>query len=198
LKNDNNNLANINQKIISENKILLNQLSLLQNQEINTFDNFNIDFNSNANNEINKLICENNEYKQKIINLKKDNEQLHKIIKKINNNNDKRTNSSYFLNNSQISNIINYNTDLNNNSYLNKKKKEADNLKNILEENKLLKIKLNEKEENSKIKKLNEDIENLKTKCKQFSDDNNEKDYIIKSLNINLTKIKNELNESKN
>ena len=198
LKNDNNNLANINQKIISENKILLNQLSLLQNQEINTFDNFNIDFNSNANNEINKLICENNEYKQKIINLKKDNEQLHKIIKKINNNNDKRTNSSYFLNNSQISNIINYNTDLNNNSYLNKKKKEADNLKNILEENKLLKIKLNEKEENSKIKKFNEDIENLKTKCKQFSDDNNEKDYIIKSLNINLTKIKNELNESKN
>ena len=198
LKNDNNNLANINQKIISENKILLNQLSLLQNQEINTFDNFNIDFNSNANNEINKLICENNEYKQKIINLKKDNEQLHKIIKKINNNNDKRTNSSYFLNNSQISNIINYNTDLNNNSYLNKKKKESENLKNILEENKLLKIKLNEKEENSKIKKLNEDIENLKTKCKQFSDDNNEKDYIIKSLNINLTKIKNELNESKN
>ena len=109
----------------------------MQNQEINTFDNFNIDYNSNTNNEINKLICENNEYKQKIINLKKDNEQLHKIIKKINNNNDKRTNSSYFLNNSQISNIINYNTDLNNNSYLNKKKKKSENLKNIIEEKKI-------------------------------------------------------------
>ena len=199
LKNDNNNLANINQKIISENKLLLEQLSLMQNKEINTFDNFNIDYNTNDNFEINKLICENNEYKQQIINLKKDNEQLRKIIKKINiNNNDTRTNSSYFLNNSQISNIINYNTDINNNSYLNKKKKETENLKNVLEENKILKIKLNEKEENSKIKKLNEDIDNLKNKCKQLSDEINEKDYIIKTLNLNLTKIKNEFNENKN
>ena len=180
LKKDNNNLANINQKIISENKLLLNQISLFKNKEINIIDAFDTDdFNSNPNTAIKKLFEENNQYKQHIINLKKDNEKLQRIIKKNNNNNDNRTNSSYFLNNSQISNIINYNTDINNNGYLTKKKKETDNSNNLLEENKILKIKLKEQEVSLNNQTLNEEIEVLKNKCKQLSNDINEKDFII-------------------
>ena len=60
------------------------------------------------------------------------------------NNKDSKTNSSYFLNNSQISNIINYNTDINNNSYLTKERPNIKNMKNLVEENKIIKNKLNE------------------------------------------------------
>ena len=186
LKNDNNNLANINQKIISENKILLNKLSIFEN-------------NQNSKNIIAKLVKENKEYKVKINNIKKDNDQLHLIIKKIHNNNDKKINSSYFLNNSQISNIINYNTDINNNNYLTKKKKDSENIIHIIEENKILKMKLNEKVENLKNSKmLEEDNENLKNKCKNYLNDINEKESKIKSLNLNINDLKNELKDSIN
>ena len=189
LKNDNNNLANINQKIISENKILLNKLSIIDN-------------NQNSKNIIAKLMNENKEYKNKINNIKKDNDQLRLIIKKMNNNNDNnnnRVNSSYFLNNSQISNIINYNTDINNNGALTKKKKEANNIIHIIEENKILKMKLNEKEENViNNNKLKEDNENLKNKCKNYLNNINEKESLIKSLNINIADLKNELKDSIN
>ena len=124
LKNDNNNLANINQNIISENKLLLNQLSLFEiteNDFINC-NNKNEKNNNNINLKLASLIRENKEYKKQINDMKKDNETLHKIIQKIKNNPDNRKNSSYFLNNSQISNIINYNTDINNNNNINKNK----------------------------------------------------------------------------
>ena len=186
LKGDNNNLAIINQKIILQNKLLLNQLSLFENNET---EDISI---------LDKLIKENKEYKVQINNMKKDNEQLCNIIKKINNNNDTRTNSSYFLNNSQISNIINYNTDINNNNNnLIKKKKEAENLKNLLAENKMLKIKLNEKERIND-DKLNEEFENLKIKSESYLETINEKDSLIKSLNLNINNLKNELNDTKN
>ena len=110
LKNDNNNLANINQKIISENRILINQYSLFKNKEKEFPKNIE---NNDLNKDITKLTKENNEYKQKINNLIKDNEQLRKIVKN-NNNDDKITNGGYYLNNSHISNIINYNTDIKN------------------------------------------------------------------------------------
>ena len=107
MRNDNNNLANINQKIISQNKLLLNQISLVKNSEINNLINFDEeDVDKKINNRITELIQENKEYKIQINNLKKDNDKLCKIINKINKNNDNRQNSSYFLNNSQISNII--------------------------------------------------------------------------------------------
>ena len=186
LKGDNNNLAIINQKIILQNKLLINQLSLFENNET---EDISI---------LDKLIKENKEYKVQINNMKKDNEQLCNIIKKINNNNDTRTNSSYFLNNSQISNIINYNTDINNNNNnLIKKKKEAENLKNLLAENKMLKIKLNEKERIND-DKLNEEFENLKIKSESYLETINEKDSLIKSLNLNINNLKNELNDTKN
>ena len=198
LRNDNNNLANINQKIISQNKLLLNQISLVKKSEINNLTNFDEeDFDKNNNNRITELIQENKEYKTQINNLKKDNDKLCKIINKINNN-DNRQNSSYFLNNSQISNIINYNTDVNNNSYLNKNKTESENIKNILEENKKLKNQLKEKEGDSDIKNLKEENQNLKDKCKSFLNSINEKDSIIKTLNNNLDSLKSELEEKEN
>ena len=200
LRNDNNNLAIINQKIISENKLLLNQLSLFQNIETNNFEIFDDSNNNNKieqSDKIQKLIKENKEYKQIINSMKKDKEKLCQMIKKINNN-DNKQNSSYFLNNSQISNIINYNTDVNNNSCLNKKNNESENLKNLMEENKILKIKLNEKAENNEIKKLTKDIENLRYKSNLYVDSINEKDSIIKQLNSDLDNLKNELEESRN
>ena len=173
LKNDNNNLANINQKIISENRILINQYSLFKNKEKEFPKNLE---KNDLNKDITKLIKENNEYKQKITNLIKDNEQLRKIIKN-NNNDDKITNGGYYLNNSHISNIINYNTDINN---LAKKQNENENMKNLIKENKNLKIKLNK--ENEIVQKLTEEIESLKLKSIKTLDDIKEKDSIIKSL----------------
>ena len=189
LKNDNNNLANINQKIISENRILINQYSLFKNKEKEFPKNLE---KNDLNKDITKLIKENNEYKQKITNLIKDNEQLRKIIKN-NNNDDKITNGGYYLNNSHISNIINYNTDINN---LAKKQNENENMKNLIKENKNLKIKLNK--ENEIVQKLTEEIESLKLKSIKTLDDIKEKDSIIKSQNLNLENLKNELNKIKN
>ena len=200
LKNDNNNLANINQNIISENKLLLNQLSLFEiteNDFINC-NNKNEKNNNNINLKLASLIRENKEYKSQINNMKKDNETLHKIIQKIKNNPDNRKNSSYFLNNSQISNIINYNTDINNNNNINKKKEESENLKFLQKENELLKVKLNEKDENSNKNRVNEEIEKLKNKCKSYMDIINEKESIIKTLNLNLNDLKIKFNDNKN
>ena len=200
LKEDNNNLAIINQKIISQNKLLINQLSLFENNETEDISNYDNNEEVNINNIFEKLIKENKEYKAQINNMKKDNEQLCNIIKRINNNNDTRTNSSYFLNNSQISNIINYNTDINNNNNnLIKKKKETENLKNLLAENKMLKIKLNEKEGRiNNNDKLNKEFENLKMKSESYIETINEKNSLIKSLNLNINNLKNELNDTKN
>ena len=200
LKEDNNNLAIINQKIISQNKLLINQLSLFENNETEDISNYDNNEEENINNIFEKLIKENKEYKAQINNMKKDNEQLCNIIKRINNNNDTRTNSSYFLNNSQISNIINYNTDINNNNNnLIKKKKETENLKNLLAENKMLKIKLNEKEGRiNNNDKLNKEFENLKMKSESYIETINEKNSLIKSLNLNINNLKNELNDTKN
>ena len=186
LKNDKNNLIEINQKIISENKILLSELSIIENK-------------NNSKNIIAKLVKENKEYKMQINNIKKDNEQLRLIIRKINSNNDNRVNSSYFLSNSQISNIINYNTDVNNNNYLSKKKKEAENFIHLIEENKILKMKLIENGENlSNNKMLKEEIEKLKNKCKHYLNNINDKETKIKSLNLNINELKNELKDSIN
>ena len=186
LKNDKNNLIEINQKIISENKILLSELSIIENK-------------NNSKNIIAKLAKENKEYKMQINNIKKDNEQLRLIIRKINSNNDNRVNSSYFLSNSQISNIINYNTDVNNNNYLTKKKKEAENFIHLIEENKILKMKLIENGENlSNNKMLKEEIEKLKNKCKHYLNNINDKETKIKSLNLNINELKNELKDSIN
>ena len=201
LRTDNNNLAIINQKIISQNKLLINQLSLFENNEIediSNYDKINAELNNN-NNILEKLIKENKKYKEQINYMKKDNEQLCSIIKKLNNNNEARTNSSYFLNNSHISNIINYNTDINNNNNnLNKKKKETENLNELLAENKMLKKKLNEKKGRIDSDKLNEEFEKMKIKSETYLETINEKDSLIKSLNLNINNLKNELNDTKN
>ena len=196
LKNDNNNLANINQKIISENRLLINQYSLFKNEDKDF--SYNID-NNDFNKSIKTLINEKNEYKQKMTDLLKDNEQLRKMIKNNNNknnNNDNIKNGGYYLNNSHISNIINYNTDINNNNNFTKNQNEIENMKNLIKENKNLKTKLNKENEN--VQKLKEEIESLKLKSISTLDDIKEKDSIIKELNSNIEKLKIELNEIKN
>ena len=144
---------------------LISELSIIENK-------------NNSKNIMARLVKENKEYKLQINNIKKDNEQLRLIIRKINSN---RVNSSYFLSNSQISNIINYNTDVNNNNYLTKKKKEAENLIHLVEENKILKMKLIENGENlNNNKMLKEEIENLKNKCKNYLNNIYDKETKIK------------------
>ena len=60
-------------------------------------------------------------------------------------------------------------------------------------------MKLNEKEENViNNNKLKEDNENLKNKCKNYLNNINEKESLIKSLNINIADLKNELKDSIN
>ena len=137
LRNDNQSLANINQKIIAENKLLLSQLSLYQKAKIKDFNNNdNLGANTDKSDMINKILKENREYSLQLNKLKKRNSELLSLIKAMKNNKDSKTNSSYFLNNSQISNIINYNTDINNNSYLTKERPDIKNMKNLVEENK--------------------------------------------------------------
>ena len=197
LRNDNQSLANINQKIIAENKLLLSQLSLYQKAKIKDFNNNdNLGANTDKNDMINKILKENREYSLQLNKLKKRNSELLSLIKAMKNNKDSKTNSSYFLNNSQISNIINYNTDINNNSYLTKERPDIKNMKNLVEENKIIKNKLNEKEEKyNNIIKINED---LKNKSKNYLSIINEKESIIKNLNLNINKLKNEINNKEN
>ena len=173
LKNENQNLFNINQKITNQNKLLNQKLNLKEMQENN----------KNINTTINKLSKENKEYIFQINNLKKDNEELLKLItNKKTNGKEKVINNSNT--NSHLLDILNENKDDKNN----KIKK----LEELLEENKIInnKLKENEKEKDNKIKKLNEEIVCMKNKY-------NTNITLIKEKNILIDNLKKELNKLK-
>ena len=198
LKVDNKNLSTINQKLINQNKILIQKLNLKEKNQMNKSTDsqnnntkiiiLNQKQNKNKTNiNVNKLLKENKEYLFQIKNLKNDNEELLKLIKNKNLNN-----KEIFTNTSNKENS----PDKNNNNILTKKDNEIKKLKELLEENKINNDKLKEinKEKDNKIKKLNEILSSLKNK----SDTNyiliNEKNSIISELNSKIKELNNEIN----
>ena len=201
LKKDNINLKLMNHKVINENKLLIKRLNLL-----GTKDNMNNnEYNKKINLKLNQVLKENKDYIFQINNLKKDNEDLLKLIKNKNNNKNKERNAStknsianknYYLDNIDYNNTI----EKDNIIILSKKNNQIKQLQSLLDESKLINsnLKESEKEKDNKIKLLNEQISTLNNKSNTNFALINEKNSIIEELNTTINKLKKEMTNNKN